>query len=58
MGRWCELLLISVKRLHFCTSIKMLPDKVIGVTFVSTGYQEQLFLKVKAYILESKLNSH
>ena len=47
MDRWCESLLISVKRLRFCTSIKMLPDKVIGATFVSAGYQEQLLLRVK-----------
>ena len=58
MDRWCESQLISVKRLRFCTSIKMLPDKVIGAAFVSEGHQEQLLLRVKVYILESKLNSH
>ena len=58
MDRWCESLLISVKRLRFCTSIKMLPDKVIVAAFVSEGCQEQLLLRVKVCILESKLNSH
>ena len=58
MDRLCESQLISVKRLRFCTSIKMLPDKVIGAAFVSASYQEQLLSRVKVYILESKLNSH